>query len=239
MKKRIFIIAPVALVGIICVVAFLVFVSLWGENNKIDEAANAFFEGAKKKQYDTICSDLNQESLSSLVPASGECSDAIFLLELSLLRQFNLLDSPDYVVVARKSHFWIPYYRDGAVSISVSLKGQEKYSAEDKLSLQYLLTVVKGYFVKYQGNETFINRLLVAKRDRGIWKITAVNMKGSALSLIYADLKKHMDQPGPIRETEDGFAIRRLADGVSDMDPADRRILNHKLQKMETLIGSR
>ena len=238
-KRSKFIIAIAIVIGFICLAISLASVSLYGENRKIDDVVNAFFEKVKNKQYQDVCSGFSGDNQKTFFSASRQCSDAVFLFELSLLKRYNLLDSDGYRVEVKKTRFWTPFSQDSSMPVAVALEGKGKTPVDKALSIRKLYDVAKSYFAAAPKNDSrFINDLLTVERVNGLWRIADINIDNSSIDPEYVELTAQLRLGRYVRETPDGFIIERVEVNVKDLTPVDKRVLKYNLQKIQSLIGN-
>jgi hypothetical protein len=228
MKTSRGVLAIVIAVLTICLAGAVSYISLLGENNRIDDLVNGFFEKVRNGRYDEIPPDLSEEARSQMGLESGQFSDSVFLLELSLLTYYNLLDFDDYSVVMKKTDFWVPFMEDRPIRISISMKPKRKGRSTRMLSLADLVSGPE--------KDDFIRNLFSVERRNGTWIITDINIKGSAIAKTYASLKQQSHLDRYTGATHNGFVMREFKVRSDEMTSTEKRILLHVLRKAQLLI---
>jgi hypothetical protein len=208
----------------IFVIVVLTYVSILGENDKIDRVIAAYFNNLKDGMYLEAC-----EGFSSNVQEDQLSSDELrmnfnFLLELSLLKRYNLIDNYDYKVELKRSHFWIPFISDDSVRVSVLLRKKE-----DK-GISYALS--RGH-----GSELTRN-LIVVRREKRSWKIKQFTIADSSISDIYSDVRQNIDLNKYVQRTPNGFRLMNTEVNFNTLTPLDKRLLRFSLYKIQKSLGT-
>ena len=118
----------------IFVVGILTFVSILGENQKINRVINSYFDKLKDGMYLEACENYSSHVQPDQLTSDEEHLNFNFLLELSLLKHYNLVDHYDYEVELKRNHFWIPFVSNDSVCVSVLLRKQGSNSIADTFS---------------------------------------------------------------------------------------------------------
>ncbi len=146
-----------------------------------------------------------------------------FLLESSLLIQYNLVDQQDYNVELRRSHFWIPYMIDDVVHVSVLLKKKDTR---------------RIFFSRsHEQRGDLIDNLIVMKREKRTWKIKEFDIAGSSLAGVYNDLRQNLDLNKYVQTTVTGFRFNGAEVDFKNLSPADKRLLSFSLYKIQKLLN--
>jgi hypothetical protein len=211
---------------VLALVAAVVYVSLLGENNKIDELTRAFFQEIGGGTYGEATKNVRVKAPG---PAE-ETSDSLFLLELSLLKHYNLLNNEAFEVVTRRDHLWIPYVDDSPVQVSVSLKKKP-----DGNSLKEALSRI-GRSWSSDKDADSIGRLLTVRRKKGNWVIESVNISGSVIEKTYGDMRERLRLHQHVTKAPHGFIIHEFPVRLDGLDPVERLVLLHVLQKAQTRL---
>ena len=141
----------------IIVVAILAYISLLGENQQINRIVTAYFDKLKEGEYLEACESFSSNFQKGQLSGDERRMNFNFLIEVSLLTHYNLIDQHDYKVDVKRSNFWIPYVSDDVVRISVLLRKKDTR----------LISLVRSN--DQRGN--FIENLIVVKREKRAWKI--------------------------------------------------------------------
>lgn len=250
----VFIILAVIVVGV------LTYVSILGENHKINRVIVNYFNNLKDGEYLEACksfsSNVQDERVSSTVrPLAAamarldddfeagrldtqvyqeerkaletriqeildeHCLNFNFLLELSLLQYYNLVDHYNYKVEIKRNHFWIPFMRDDSVRVSILLREKEDKGIADTLS--------RGR----TGN--FIDDLIVVVREKGTWKIREFNVADTAIAGIYNDVPQNIDINKYTTKTTNGFRLKDSDINFQTLTPIDKRLLRFSLYRIK------
>ncbi|MCJ7663181.1 MAG: hypothetical protein MUO24_02950 [Desulfobacterales bacterium] len=222
MKKPNINLTLVLIIFAFVVVGITAYISILGENDKIDRIIAAYFDDLKNGMYleagESFSSNFQEGQLSS----NEQRLNFNFLLELSLLKHYDLIDHHDYKVELKRSHFWIPYMSNGLVRVSVLLKRRDTKQVLDVLSNDQ--------------SRNLIYNLIVVVRDKNTWKIKEFAIADSSLSGIYNDLQQNLDLNKYIKMTSDGFRFNNAEINFKALTPIDKRLLIFSLYKIEKLL---
>ncbi len=211
-----FIIFGIILVGI------LAYISLLGENQQINRIIGAYFDKLKEGMYLEAGESFSSNFQDGQFSDDEQRMNFNFLLELVLLRQYNLIDSSDYKVELKRSNFWIPYVSEDVVRVSVLLKKKEARLVFFAPSSD-------------QGGD-LIHNLIVMKREKRTWKIKEFAIADSALAGKYNDLRQNFDLNKYVQKTSNGFRFNSAEIDFKALTPMDKRLLNFSLYKIQKLL---
>jgi hypothetical protein len=203
----------------IFVISVLTYVSMLGENHKIDRVINSYFDKLKDGMYleacDSFSSDLLKESLTSV----EQRLRFNFLLELSLLKQYDLIESYDYKIELKRGNFWIPFISDDSVRVSILLRQKKDTSAMDALPSGRSKKIIRD--------------LIIVGREKRQWKIKRFTIADSSLADIYNDLQQTIDLNKYAKMTPDGFRLKDTKINFETLTPIDKRLLRFSLHKIQ------
>jgi outer membrane murein-binding lipoprotein Lpp len=247
------------------VVVVLTYVSILGENHKINRTINNYFDKLKDGEYLEACksfsSNVQDERFSSTVrPLAAamarldddfkaerldeqvyqeerkalearireildeHCLNFNFLLELSLLQYYNLVDHYNYKVEIKRNHFWTPFVSDDSVRVSIVLREKEDKGIADTLS------------PGRTGN--FIDDLIVVVREKGTWKIREFNVADTAIAGIYNDVRQNIDINKYTTKTTNGFRLQDADINFKTLTPIDKRLLRFSLYRIKKSLDT-
>ncbi|MCJ7545677.1 MAG: hypothetical protein MUP30_02440 [Deltaproteobacteria bacterium] len=207
----------------IIVVGLLAYISLLGENQQINRLIVTYFDKLKDGMYleagESFSSNFQDGKLSS----DEQRMNLNFLLELSLLMHYNLIDSSDYKVELKRSNFWVPYVSEDMVRVSVLLKRKE----------------VRRTLLARSNDQggNLIHNLMVMVREKRTWKIKEFAIADSSLAGTYNDLRRNLDLNKYVQMTSDGFRFKNAEISFKTITPLDKRLLNFSLYKMQKLLN--
>jgi hypothetical protein len=207
----------------IIVVGLLAYISLLGENQQINRLIVTYFDKLKDGMYleagESFSSNFQDGKLSS----DEQRMNLNFLLELSLLMHYNLIDSSDYKVELKRSNFWVPYVSEDMVRVSVLLKRKE----------------VRRTLLARSNDQggNLIHNLIVVVREKRTWKIKEFAIADSSLAGTYNDLRRNLDLNKYVQMTSDGFRFKNAEINFKTITPLDKRLLNFSLYKMQKLLN--
>jgi hypothetical protein len=201
------------------VVVVLTYVSILGENHKIDRIINNYFYKLKDGMYLEACESFSSNLQEEQFANDEQRLNFNLLLELSLLKQYNLIDHYDYEVELKRNHFWVPFYSDDSVKVSVLLREKGGKSIADNFS--------RGR------TRNFIDDLIVVGREKGTWKIRQFNVADTAIAGIYNDMRQNIDINTYATKTTNGFRLKDTDINFKTLTPIDKRLLRFSLYRIE------
>jgi hypothetical protein len=207
----------------IFVIGILTYVSVLGENNKIDRLIVAYFNNLKDGMYLEACESFSSNVQGGQLASDDQRMNFNFLFELSLLKHYNLVDSYDYKVELERSHFWIPFISDDAVRVSVLLKKNEHKGIVDALSESQ--------------KEALTRNLIVVGREKGTWKIRQFAIADSAIADTYNDVQKSIDLNKYVKRQPNGFRFNDAEIDFKTLTSIDKRLLRFSLYKIQKSLG--
>ena len=209
----IFIVLAVFVVGV------LTYVSILGENHKVNRAINNYFDKLKDGMYLEACASYSSHFQQDQLSSDEERIHFNFLLELTLLKYYNLIDHYDYKLELKRSHFWIPFVGDDSVRVSVALRKKEDKGVTDVLS--------RGH------SSEPIHDLIIMEREKGSWKIRQFAIADSSISGIYNDVRQSIDINTYTEKTTDGFRLKYFDINFQTLTPIDKRLLRFSLYRIQ------
>jgi hypothetical protein len=215
--------SPVFVFLAIFVIGILAYISVLGENHKIDRVINSYFDKLKDGMYLEAC-----ESFSSNLQEVQRASDEQllnfnFLVELSLLKYYGLIDHYDYTVKLERNHFWIPLISEDSVRVSVLLRKKGDKGVSGALSQDH--------------SRGLSHNLIVVGREKGSWKIKRFNIADSPLADIYNDLRQSIDLNKYTKMTARGFRLQDTEINFKTLTPIDKRLLRFSLYKIQQSLN--
>jgi hypothetical protein len=207
----------------IFVVGILTYISVLGENQQINRIIGAYFDKLKEGMYLEACESFSSNFQGGQLSNDEQRMNHNFLLELSLLTHYNLIDQHDYEVELKRSHFWIPYMSDDVVRVGVLLKKKEARRIFFAPSNEH--------------GRDLINNLIVMVREKRTWKIKEFDVAGSSLAGEYNDLRQTLDLNKYVQMTSDGFRFNSAEINFKTLSPANKRLLNFSLYKIQKLLN--
>lgn len=202
----------VATLGFLCLI---VYVSLLGDNHKINFAVEQFFADIKDRTFTTPC-----DVLSTNTPESKEtCRDDSFLLETALLSNFHLLEADDYSIEIKRSHFWIPFVTEETVSVGIAFVPKKE-------------NFIKALLDKKQISH--IDNLLTVKKQNKLWQVQTINLETTSLTPVLNKLKKELNFNKYISKTEKGYNLNKVEIDFQKLPPLDKRLFDYSLKKLST-----
>ena len=206
-----------------CLVVLVTYVSLLGENNKIDSAVLTFFENLRAQRYFSLADNQNIVESLDVFDTGGEYPENCLALELALLEKYRIPDSSGYKPEIRKSRFWIPF--TGKSSIRIDLLLKEKEDA--------LLS-----FFRKSPPQPFTDDLFTVERKGGRWLITAINIRNSSLSETFSRIREELDIGSYITLSGTRLTVNPIEFDTKNIDTIESRKLNYIFRKLSRLTES-
>lgn len=192
--------------------ALIVFVSILGENHRIDFLVQSFFSDLKDGNVASLCPLLKLEN------QNDACSDRLFLLELSLLSHFKLMEKSDYSLIITQDHFWLPLITSGRVEVGIALSEKKKNMFEE-------------YMAKLE-NKDRIEGFMTVERRGGTWVITDIHLDSPALAAVMSDMEKTFDMTRYVSKSQHGYKLQPLDIDIQTLSHAERRLFEHSIKKI-------
>jgi len=193
--------------------ALIVFVSILGENHRIDDLATGFFNDLKDGNYNKLCPVLN-------LPDTGtdECMDRLFLLELSMLSRFSLLEKNNYTLVITRDHFWLPFLTSDRVEVGIAMTEKKKNMFEE-------------WMARFE-NDDRIEGFMSVERRGGQWVIEKIRFDESTLASTIKEMEKTVDVNRYILKSEKGYTLQPNDIDFKALTPSEKRLFEYSLRKI-------
>lgn len=217
--------AVALIVFAVCVVGILTYVSVLGENHQINRIITSYFNKLKDGMYLEACDNFAPNFQEGKLPDDEQRLNFNFLLELSLLKYYNLIDQDDYKVELKRNRFWIPFSSEDSVQVSILLKAKK-----DK-------TIANIFSRDHDQTKNFIEDLIIVVREKGTWKIKQFNIANSAIEDIYNHVRQDIDVNKYVTMTSDGLRFQNAEINFKALTPTDKRLLRFSLYKIQRVLG--
>lgn len=196
----------------------IVYVSILGDNHKINFLVTSFFEDLKARNYTPVCRIVGDQP--AMVDPDGpvDCQDFCFLVELAFLSQFDLLDQSDYSVEIKRDHFWIPYLTGDRMRIDVAFVEKKKNMIHE--------------FLYGVDSDIFVRDVMVVERRNGQWEIAALTLEESSLYPLFNELTARIDLERYVMKTEKGFTLKGNDIRPEELSRLELRLLEFSLFKL-------
>jgi hypothetical protein len=244
------------------VVVVLTYVSILGENHKINRIVNSYFNTLKDGMYLEACENFSSnfqfqdERFSNIArPLAAEMArldddfeagrldkqvyqqerkaleariqDILdtfnFLLQLSVLKHYNLVDLYNYKVEIKRNHFWVPFLSDDSVQVSVLFRREKDESISDTFSRSR--------------TKNFIDDLITVVREKGTWKIRQFNVADTVIADTYTDVRRNIDINTYALKTKNGFHLKDADINFKTLTPTDKRLLRFSLYRINKSLA--
>jgi hypothetical protein len=207
----------------IFVVGILAYISVLGENQQINRIIVNYFDKLKDGMYLEACESFSSNFQEGQLSSNEQRMNFNFLLELSLLTHYNLIESSDYKVELKRSNFWVPYMSSNVVHVSLLLKRKD----------------ARRLFYAGSNDQSInpINNLIVVVREQGTWKIKQFTIADSSIADTYIKLRQNVELNRYVNMTSDGFRFQNAEINFKTLTPIDKRVLNFSLYKIQKLLN--
>jgi hypothetical protein len=224
MKKSGLVLGTLAAAGIVILIGAIAYVSLLGENKKIDELTQSFFQDVRAGNY-------SHGIVTDMAGPHQDPSDSLFLLDLALFKHYGLLGRSNCETVLRRSRLWVPFLSEGPVMVDVLVRKRPggRFS-EQALSLM-------GSIGSSGEKAEFVKGLLTVDRKGGNWVLSSINVKGSALEKTYTDLQDQLRLQHYLARTAHGFTMQAFGVNLDEMPLVEKEMLLHMLRKAQEWLG--
>jgi len=196
----------------------LTYASVWGENNKADSAINRFFENTQEQNYFSQKSNLQIVESFKVFDTGGNYSENCFLLELALLKYYNLTKASGYKVKVQRSNFWIPFISEPYVKVDITLNNVEN---------GYLSSIINN-----SQNAKPIKNLFTVSRKDGTWKISSINLKDSPLITEFKRLKTGLSADQFVTRVGTKITVQPFEIETKNISTIEKRKLEYVFQKI-------
>jgi hypothetical protein len=193
--------------------ALIVFVSVLGENHRIDFLVTDFFNDLKEGNYNPLCPLLNPSDTGS-----DECMDRLFYLELSMLSRFRLLEQDNYTLVITRDHFWIPFITSDRVEISIAMTDKKKNMFEE-------------WMARFE-NDDRIEGFMSVERRGGQWVIDKIRFDEPKLASSMTEMRNSVDVNRYIVKNEKGYALQPNVIDFKTLTTTEKRLFQYSLRKI-------
>ena len=194
-----------------------------GENNNAISTVKSFLTDIKEKKYTKTEEYYTAETKKKLFKSDEDAIDFHFMLELSLLNYFDLLDSEDYSFDASWNQLWIPYVSDNSMEINLTFSQK---NSDDK---------PWAYFLAKKDSKQ-AKKIITMERADGLWKISHVNLDNAAIASYYKKLASEVKANKYASVTKDGFAVKAVSVKTTQMTEREKRIMKFNFQKIIQLL---
>ncbi len=219
-RTTIFIVLPI----VVCLSAVLfTYLALLGENDRISNVVRDFFTSIQQHNYPQTLEYLSRDLRTAIGTDEEHFYETCFLLELSLLKEYDVLDENTYRIEFQKDYLWIPYLQDTTIPIGVSLqRNKPKDLAE---------------FLGRGDQKIFVDKLFTVVREDGSWKIKHIDHADSSLAETFTNLKEVVKLDQYIQKTPNGFRVSPFTVRTEGMTPIETRRLSFMIHKVLRYLG--
>jgi hypothetical protein len=206
----------------ICFVVLITYVSLLGENNKIDSVVDNFFSNLQAQRYFLYENNQNIVEGFDIFDMDGVYSDNCLFLELALFEKYNISDPSDYEIEIKKSHFWIPFINNQNIQIDVSLLNSED-----------------SKFFSLSNDLEFVDNLFTVARKDGRWLIASINILASPLFESVNGLRESLKIDSYVTITGTKLSVSPIEIDTQNITVIERRKLNYIFQNLYQITESK
>ncbi len=216
--------SAVFIIGILltCFAFILIFVSLLGENNKIDHVVDAFFEKIQSQQYFSIDDNGNIVENANVFDVGGDFSENCLLLELALLEKYDITDASKCKIEVDKECFWVPFVRGSDINVGISLKNPEAWQ-------------FSSLFKKGMKTEP-IENLFTVTRTNGKWLISSIHLKDSPLIASVNRLREGLHVGDYVTQSGTKIIVNPIQIDTENISAIEKLKLSYIFQKLNMMI---
>jgi hypothetical protein len=196
----------------------LTYAAVLGENNKVDSAINRFFKSIQEQKYFSQKSNLQIVESFKVFDTGGNYSENCFLLELALLKNYNLTKSSGYKVKVQKSNFWIPFIHEPYVKVDITL---------NNIGNGYLSSIINN-----SQNAKPIKNLFTVSRKNGTWKISSINLKDSPIITNFERLKTGLSADKFVTRVGTKITVKPFEIDTKNISTIEKRKLEYIFKKI-------
>lgn len=207
----------ITLIGF-CFLVLIIYVSLLGENSKIDSVVENFFKNIQDQRYFSTVDNQSIVESFNVFDIEGEYSENCLLLELALFEKYDIPDAYDYEIEIEKSHFWIPFLNDSNIDINVSLEKPDN-----------------SKIFPLSNKSEFVDDLFTVARKSGRWRITSINIRDSSLIESVNKLRDSINIDSYISFSGTKLTIKPIEIDTENITIIEKRKLNYIFQKLHQI----
>ncbi len=207
--------SPVKVVGIIVVcffIIFLGFLSVLGENDRTKTAVKSYFSEIKEKKYESLRKYYTASANSKCVNVE-ELKKFHFLLEVALLKYFNIEDEADFTPNIKRSNLWLPVIDKPYINLDVAFISAANQGLLSKLD-----------------QPKFLKDFITLKRENDSWKIDSVNIDNSEIKNLYHEMKSSIQFENYVTINENKMIINPTEIDLKDMNYIEKKVIVHDLE---------
>ena len=219
-KTTILVLLPI----VACLFALLfTYLALLGENDRISTVVEDLFTNIRKHNYPQTLEYLSRDLRNDIGSDVEQFYETCFLLELSLLKQYELLNEDNYRLEFRKEHLWMPYLQDKTIPVGVSLQKNEPKKLSELLGRDKKMI--------------FVDNLFSLIRENGSWKIERIDYTGSTLADTFSILKEEVELDQYLQKMPEGFRVSSFTVKTEGMTPVEKRRISFIIHKVLRYLG--
>lgn len=194
----------------------LFFISLLGENHHIDDLIKIHVSTLEKQSFSSDCVPIR---INQAVNNELSCNQNSFIFLVSLLKRFDLIAAKKYSVKVTRDVFWIPFYSDDIIKVSLSLVDSE---VDDM-----------GIFNEYE----YLSNVFSVKRQNSGWKLHEISIIDPDLINIFNEVKQELNFNKYIVKTPKGYIFNNVEINTGDMTNVDKLLLKFNLQTINSALN--
>ncbi len=204
------------------VVIFLVYISLLGENNKIDIEIEKYLNTLKSQDYISAYNKIIGTSDQGESLKKGFNYDFGFVNFLALRDKFSCVETDDYKFEFKKQSFWLPYKNKSVVKVGLRLIRINDFNTVSLL------------FDKNKPD--FIENYITIKRIKGIWRIIDINWEHPDLINNFRKIHGRLNSNKFIMNNKNSVSFKKFRIDYTKLKKIDIKIFKFQLNKVENMI---
>ncbi len=201
----------IAAIACFSLIGIFFYLSVLGENDQAKEVAKSFFADIKNNKYSAAGKFYTKTSQErSLSP--DDSTKFHFILELTLLKHFGLMDEQDYNLKVKRESFWFPLIGDNEILLGIELLKKDKSSSF------------------FHENKKFLHEFITVAREDGTWRIKSLNLEKSDLLSSFDKIQSEIDLNKYIEIHQGGFIIKKTNVNTAKMNRLEKMVIIHSLE---------
>ena len=178
-------------------------VSLLGENHKVETLVDGY---TKQLTVDSLPKECLPMQLTETKQTRGQCLNNNFIVNLSLLEYFGVLQD-DFTVRVRREQFWIPFAVD-TVNVSIALESD-----------------------KNTDEVVFIKNLFQVNRIDGHWQVMSMAINDERLQALIVLNQQNMNIEKYIEFNENNVELKAQTLNLTDLTTKERYLIKFSTNK--------
>ncbi|MGB0835475.1 MAG: hypothetical protein ACPGR2_13255 [Psychrobium sp.] len=188
----------------------LLFASLLGENHRVDSLIEQYMQQLTTNELPDNCFALNGAS-SEL--SRGQCLDDNFILNLSLLEYFGVLEG-NFELKIRREQFWMPLVND-TINVSIALSPALTEDADHA-----------------NGDTVYLTNFFQVARKNGHWRVIGMAINDENLAEIIAQNKTTLNVEKYVKFGDNKFKLLPQTIDFHSLSLEEKHLLKYSMARL-------